>query len=230
MHRVGPYITSVQLGVFNSANWRAIELYVHNDWLNIQWLSLGRIFHDELNEHRVFVFHYICVVCMCVWTNSSCISSIKSHTRGQQINVHHIPWCRRPTSWNGAVCKSRVLYTRESFVCVREEQVVYYSMNDEMKENAFCRHRHAFCFSWPCQMWLHTDTTLHYICGICVVYVFELTLRVFHLSNHILGANKSMFITSRGVVVLHRGMVQDVSHVCCIPVKASRVWERRTSL
>ena len=30
-----------------------------------------------------------------------------------------------------------MLYTRESLVCVREEQVVYYSMNDEMNENAF---------------------------------------------------------------------------------------------
>ena len=62
----------------------------------------------------------------------------------------------------------------------------------------------------------------------CSVYVFELTLRVFHLSNHILGANKSMFITSLGVVVLHRGMVQGVSHVCCIPVIA-RVCEENKS-
>ena len=69
-----------------------------------------------------------------------------------------------------------------------------------------------------------------FITSVLYVCVFELTLRVFHLSNHILGANKSMFITSRGVVVLHRGMVQYVSHVvCCIPVKASCVWEKNKS-
>ena len=68
-----------------------------------------------------------------------------------------------------------------------------------------------------------------FITSVLYVCVFELTLRVFHLSNHILGANKSTFITSRGVVVLHRGMVRDVSPVCCIPVKASCVWEKNKS-
>ena len=144
-----------------------------NRAVRTQWLieysmieSLGRIFH-ELNEHRVFVLHYICVVCVCVWTNSSCISSIKSHTLGQQINVHHIPWCRRPTSWNGAGCKSRVLYTRESLVCVREEQVVYYSMNDEMNENAFV----VIVMRFVSRGRVRCDCTLIPLCTTSVVYV-----------------------------------------------------------